>query len=131
MENDREKSRDQNEGSGQQQAIDQNQGQPPEDQQSQQQAGRQPTGQESDKGDTATLNSSNPSERADQSQQETGGFVGSQNEDSGEYLQQDGNPQSGFPEQGSGASNASEDMERDSERSQNRDSDIEGSSGNS
>ena len=58
------------------------------------------------------------------------GFVGSQSDDSGEYLQQGGTPQAGFAEQGSGAPNEGSDIERDSERSQNRDSDIEGSSGN-
>ena len=52
-------------------------------------------------------------------QSNQGGFVGSQGQDSGEYLQRSGNPESGFAEQGRGASN--EDDE----------SDIEGSSGNS
>ena len=60
----------------------------------------------------------------------SGGFVGSQGQDSGEYLQQDGNPETGFAEQGRGASNQS-DVERETTRSQNDDSDIEGSSGNS
>ena len=61
---------------------------------------------------------------------DSGGFVGSQGQDSGEYLQQDGNPETGFAEQGRGASNQS-DVERETTRSQNDDSDIEGSSGNS
>jgi len=51
-------------------------------------------------------------------QSNQGGFVGSQGQDSGEYLQQNGNPESGFAEQGRGVSN--EDDEND----------IEGSSGN-
>ena len=61
--------------------------------------------------------------------QSDGGFVGSQGQDSGEYLQQGGNPESGFAEQGRGASNQNGDIEREDERSENRDSDIEGSSG--
>jgi hypothetical protein len=58
------------------------------------------------------------------------GFVGSQSPDSSEYLQQSGTPDSGFGEQGQGAPDQ-DDVERGMKRSQNRDSDIEGSSGNS
>lgn len=61
---------------------------------------------------------------------DSGGFVGSQGQDSGEYLQQDGNPETGFAEQGRGASNQG-DVERETVRSQDDGSDIEGSSGNS
>ena len=60
----------------------------------------------------------------------SGGFVGSQGQDSGEYLQKDGNPESGFAEQGQGAPEQG-DIERGTERSQDSDSDIEGSSDNS
>ena len=63
-------------------------------------------------------------------QQSQGGFVASQDQDSGDYLQQSGSPESGFAEQGRGASNDSSDIEGTSERSQNRESDIEGSSDN-
>ena len=55
------------------------------------------------------------------------GFVARESEDSGEYLQQGGNPESGFAEQGQGAPDQG-DIERGGERTQNRDSDIEGSS---
>ena len=55
------------------------------------------------------------------------GFVASESEDSGEYLQQSGNPESGFAETGQGAPDQG-DIERGTERSHNRDSDIEGSS---
>ena len=51
-----------------------------------------------------------------------GGFVGSQGQESGEYLQQSGSPESGFAEQGRGASN------KDAQRSDSEDSDIDGSS---
>ena len=64
-------------------------------------------------------------------QQSQGGFVGSRDQDSGEYLQQSGSPQSGFAEQGRGASNDSSGMEGTSERSQDSDSDIEGLSDDS
>ena len=56
---------------------------------------------------------------------QNGGFVGSEGQDSGEYLQQNGNPQSGFAEQGRGASNDS-DTERSQDRTSNDDSNIEG-----
>ena len=97
MENEPEKTRDQNEASGQQQPIDQ------QDQ----------------------------SQQNEDGQQSQGGFVASQDQDSGEYLQQAGSPESGFAEQGRGASNDSSDIEGTSERLQNRESDIEGSSENS
>ena len=175
--------RDQNEGSGQQPPIgqndDQNAGQSAQQeqgQQSQQQfghqgepqvgqqgQGQQPLGQQGDLGsqepglgsqanqeygqaagqsstgqasqdqgsNTATLSEGSQSTSgSSQPGQNSDGFVGSQSEDSGEYLQQGGTPQAGFAEQGSGAPNQGSDIERDSERSQNRDSDIEGSSGN-
>ena len=98
-----------------------------------QSAGQSSTGQASqDLGrDTETLSEGSQSTSgSSQSGQNSGGFVGNQDEDSGEYLQQGGTPQAGFAEQGSGAPNEGSDIERDSERSQNRDSDIEGSSGN-
>ena len=59
-----------------------------------------------------------------------GGFVGSEGQDSGEYLQQGGNPETGFAEQGQGASDQG-DIERGTKRSENRENDIEGSSDNS
>jgi hypothetical protein len=65
------------------------------------------------------------SQSTSQSDQNQGGFVGSQRDDSGEYLQQSGSPESGFAEQGRGASNENSDIER----SQDDDSDNEGSSG--
>ena len=101
MENEPEKARGQNEGSGQQ----------PSDQQ--EQSGQREQSQESE-----------------DSQQSQGGFVASQDEDSGEYLRQGGSPESGFAEQGRGASNDSSDIEGTSERLQNRESDVEGSSDN-
>jgi hypothetical protein len=191
MEDEREQTRNETEGSGQQPPLgkqDENQiagqaGQQPQGQQSQQpsgqQRGQQPLGQEGNFGtqepglgnqtdqefgstggqaatgqaqgsDAATLNPdendvgpggySPESGASDLGGGETGlgdsgggssgGFVGSQGQDSGEYLQQDGNPETGFAEQGRGASNQS-DVERETTRSQNDDSDIEGSSGNS
>ena len=124
MENERENTRDQNEGSGQQQPLDQQQND--NSQQDQLRQGQQPLGEKGelgtqelgqDQGEISTL-----SEEGQQQQTSQGdaGFVGSQGQDSGEYLQQDGNPES---DQG--------DIERDRERSENRDSDIEGSSDNS
>jgi len=56
------------------------------------------------------------------------GFIGAEGTGSDEYLQERGSPQSGFAEQGQGAPQS--DVERDRERSENRDSDIEGGSGN-
>ena len=97
MENEREKTRDQHEGSGQQ----------------------QPSGQQ------------DQSQQNEDSQRSQGGFVASEDQDSGEYLQQGSSPESGFAEQGRGASNDSSDIEGTSERLQNRESDIEGSSDNS
>lgn len=150
MESERENTRDQNEGSGQQQPLGQQNdnsrqfGQQDEQSQGQQQ-GQRPLGErgdfgtqepglsdqekaEQEQGETSTLSEANQPERG--SSQPTGesGFVGSEGQDSGEYLQQGGTPQSGFAEQGRGASNQGSDIERDSERSQDRDSDIEGSS---
>ena len=169
MEGEREQTRNQTEGSGQQQPLgqeDENQpqgqaGQQPQGQQTQQpsgqQQGQQPVGQQGQSAsgqaqgsDTTTLNQdegdvgpggySPESGASDLGGGETGlgdsggssegGFVGSQGQDSGEYLQQDGNPERGFAEQGRGASNQ-DDVERETTRSQDQDSDIEGSSGNS
>jgi len=161
MEGEREQTRDQTEGSGQQQPLGQQdesqqpqgqqQDQQPEGQQSQQEFGQQQgqsaTGQ-AQSSDTDTLSQSGSdvgpggyspeSGASDLGGGETGlgdsggndreGFVGSQGKDSGEYLQQGGNPESGFAEQGRGASNQ-EDVERETPRSQDRDS--EGSSDNS
>ena len=167
MEGEREQTRDQNEGSGQQQPLGQQdenqtsqqsgeqrqgpkQGQQPLGQQSQQQFGQQQgqsaTGQ-AQGADTDTLSQSEDqtgpggyspeSGGSDLGGGETGlgdsggssnqgGFVGSQGQESGEYLQQGGSPESGFAEGGRGASNDS-DVERETPRS-DRDSDIEGSS---
>jgi hypothetical protein len=162
MEGEHEKSRDQTEGSGQQQPLGQqseNQTgqqdrQQPEGQQSQQQFGQQQgqsaTGQ-AQSSDTDTLSKddddvgpggySPESGGSDLGGGETGlgdsggsssqgGFVGSQGQESGEYLQKGGRPQSGFAEQGRGASDQS-DVERVAPTSEDRDSDIEGSSDNS
>ena len=152
MENERENTRDQNEGSGQQQPLDQQndnsqqfgrQDQQPEGQQQ----GQQPLGKQGDfatqepglsdqekgeasqeQGETSTLSEEKQSEPGTSQPTGESGFVGSQGQDSGEYLQQGGNPETGFAEQGQGASDQG-DIERDRERSENRDSDIEGSSG--
>ena len=67
------------------------------------------------------------SSRAQQPGESSGNFVGSESQDSGEYLQKSGNPESGFAEEGQGAPDQG-DIERGTERSQNRESDIEGSS---
>lgn len=59
------------------------------------------------------------------------GFIGSNSgDDGGDYLREDGNPDSGFAEQGRGAPDGSEPIgpEGTPERTANRDSDIEGSS---
>ena len=150
MENERESTRGQNESSGQQQPL----GQQPQDQQQGQRplgergdfgtqqpglgeqegqiGGQSSTGQASqDEGETSTLSEGSQSEpgSSQQTGQSDGGFVGSQGQDSGEYLQQGGNPESGFAEEGQGAPDQG-DIERGGERSENRDSDIEGSSGN-
>jgi hypothetical protein len=60
-----------------------------------------------------------------------GGFVGSQGEETGEYLQDDKTKQAGFAEQGQGAADETEsgDIERGGERGANRSTDVEGSSG--
>ena len=163
MEDEREKTRDQNEGSGEQPSLGQQndnsrpvrqeQGQPAGQQQGQsrwakgdfgtQEPGlsEQESGQAGgrarrardaqEQGETSTLSEGRQSEpgSSQESGQSGGGFVGSQGQDPGEYLQQGGNPESGFAEQGQGASDQG-DIERDRERSDNRDSDIEGSSGN-
>ena len=131
MENEREKSRDEKEGSGQQQPLGQ---------QNDNSAGQ--SGQGSEAQDDTTL--AGRADQQDLGQDQPGsfagglsgrqaepqgeGFVGSEGQDSGEYLQQGGTPESGFAEQGRGASNQGSDIERDAERSQDRDSDIEGSS---
>lgn len=91
-------SRQQPEGKSAQQELDQADRQQPEGQQSSQQPG-----------------------------ESSGNFVGSESKDSGEYLQKSGNPESGFAEEGQGAPDQG-DIERGTERSQNRESDIEGSS---
>lgn len=143
MEGIREEIRDRNEGSGQQQPIGQ------QDQSKQQfsqsseksEEGQSDTGQSdlSIQSETALAGRSDQQDLAqDQSgsaggatgQQSQDGFVASQDQDSGDYLQQGGSPESGFAEQGQGASNDSGDIEGTSERSQNRESDIEGSSDN-
>ena len=154
MENERENTRDQNEGSGQQQPLDRQndnsqqfgrQDQQPEGQQQ----GQQPLGKQGDfatqepglsdqekgevsqeQGETSTLSEADQPERGSSQPAGESGFVGSEGQDSGEYLQQGGNPESRFAEQGRGASNQ-EDIERETKRSQDRDSDIEGSSENS
>ena len=60
----------------------------------------------------------------------SGGFVGTEGEDSGEYLQDRDPQQAGFAEQGRGAPDDGSDIERDEERTANRSTDIEGSSEN-
>jgi hypothetical protein len=168
MENEREKSRDQNEGSGQQQPLGQQNdhntdqsGQGSEPPRSTGKSGTEfgqasepsETGQQGQSGtgqsDLGTQADTTLAGRADQqdlgqdqpgsfvgglsgrqSEPQSEGFVGSEGQDSGEYLQHGGNPESGFAEQGRGASNES-DTERETTRSQNDDSDIEGSSENS
>ena len=129
MESERENTRDQTEGSGQQQPLGQQDeketGQAGQQPQGQQQ-GQQPLGQERKFGTHEPATGQDLGDSGDE-----GNFVGSQGEESGEYLQQSGNPESGFADQGRGAPNQGSDIERDGERSENRDSDIEGSSGNS
>lgn len=87
------------------------------------QAGEQPSGQQGQQ--PAGSEGSEPDLGGTPS---SGGFVGSQNQDPGDYLQRDGNPDTGFAEQGRGAPDQG-DIERTGERSDNRDSDIEGGSG--
>lgn len=126
MEGEREETRDQNEGSGQQQPI----GQQDQSQQisgQSDQSGSEPPRSPEERGEEL----GQQSERGEDGQQSQGGFVASQDQDSGEYLQQSGSPETGFAEQGRGASNDSSDIEGTSERTQNRESDIEGSSDNS
>lgn len=163
MENEREKSRDQNEGSGQQQPLgqqnDNNAGQSGQGSEPPRSTGMGNTefGQASEPGETGQQGQSGTGQadlgtqgnttlagRADQqdlgqdqpgsfagglsgrqSEPQGEGFVGSEGQDSGEYLQQGGTPKSGFAEQGRGASNENSDIER----SQDDDSDNEGSSG--
>lgn len=115
MENEREKSRDRNECSEQQPLGQQN------DNDGSAQSGRQDPGQDQPGSFAGGLSGR-------QSEPQGEGFVGSEGQDSGEYLQQGGTPQSGFAEQGRGASNQGSDIERDADRSPDRDSDIEGSS---
>ena len=122
--------RDQNEGSGQQPPIGQ-QDNSDLSNQSQQQTEGKSAEQELDKADKQEQDLQPEGQQSGQQPGvSSGGFVGSQGQDSGEYLQQDGNPESGFAEQGQGAPDQG-DIERDTERSQNRESDIEGSSDNS
>jgi hypothetical protein len=151
MEGEREKSRDQTEGSGQQQPL----GQRNDSQTSQAGQGSEPPrsmgtrgeefGQSSEEGETGLQGQSGTGQsdlgtqadttlagRAHQQDlgqgqpgSQSGGFVGSQDQDSGEYLQKSGNPESGFAEEGQGAPDQG-DIERGIERSQNRESDIEG-----
>lgn len=109
MENEPEKTRDQNQDSGQQ----------------------QPIGQQDQSQQNENSQQNEDIQQNEDSQRSQGGFVASQDLDSGEYLQQGGSPESGFAEQGRGASNDSSDIEGTSERLQNRESDIEGSSDNS
>jgi len=118
--------RDQNEGSGQQPPISQQQ-----DNESRQQSEGKSAEQELDKADRQEQDLQPEGQQSSQKPGESpGGFVGGRGQDSGEYLQKDGNPESGFAEQGQGASDQG-DIERGTERSQDSDSDIEGSSDNS
>ena len=118
--------RDQNEASGQQPPI----GQQNENQlgnQSLQQSEGKSAEQELDKADKQEQDLQPEGQQSGQPGESTDGFVGSQGQDSGEYLQLGGN---GFAEQGQGAPEQG-DIERGTERSQDSDSDIEGSSDNS
>ena len=167
MENEREKSRDQNEGSGPQQPLGQQndnetpgrpgQGsEPPRStgmgntefgqasepgesgQQGQSGTGQADLGTQADttlagRADQQDLGQDQPGSFAGglsgrQSEPQGEGFVGSEGQDPGEYLQQGGTPESGFAEQGRGAPNQGSDIERDTDRTKDRDSDIEGSS---
>jgi hypothetical protein len=171
MEGEREQTRDQNEGGGQQQPLGkQNENQTGQSNQQQfgqsgqrqatGQGGQQPLDQQGDFGsqepglsnqgqqeyghsggqsatgqsqdsDTQSLNQDEQEGlgggASDLGGGETGqgssGFVGNQGQDSGEYLQQQDNPQSGFAEQGRGASN------QNAQDSDSGDSDIDGSNG--
>lgn len=119
--------REQNEASGQQPPIGQ---QNDNEFDSRQQPEGKSAEQELDKADKQEQDLQPEGQQSNRQSGETsGGFVGSQGQESGEYLQQDGNPESGFAEQGQGASDQG-DIERETERSQNRESDIEGSSDN-
>lgn len=85
---------------------------------------QQPSGQ-GGQGDTklAGTQSTETDSKKPQDDSKDGGFVGSEKKDSGEYLQKDQSQanKGGFAEQGRGA-------EKDGERGENRQSDIEGSS---
>lgn len=72
------------------------------------------------------------SQSAQSGSDQQGGFIGSGSSDSGDYLERDGNPDGGFAEQGQGAAGQASGSgpEGSSERTANRDSDIEGSSRN-
>lgn len=89
---------------------------------------RQQTSQGEQSGDFTDQDPNrNPgADRSDQTtgqrQDPSGGFVGSNDQDSGDYLQARDPQQAGFAEQGRGAP--------DQERSENRSSDIEGGSNN-
>lgn len=156
MGSEKEKSRDQNQGSGLQPPIgqqDQNRqekgqesrlpsGSEPPERGEQGQQGQGGSGQAAQadtalagRSDQQDLGQDKPGSFAGgisgrQAEDKGEGFVGSQSPDSGDYLQQGGTPDSGFGEQGQGAPDQG-DVERGMKRSQNRDSDIEGSSGNS
>lgn len=110
--------------SGQQSQSGGQQGQQSE---SGQQGGQSETGQQGQAGTSTTDRSG---EQDSSGGGGDGGFVGSQGEESGEYLQEKDPQQAGFAEQGRGAPDEGGDIEGGGERSANRDSDIEGSSGN-
>ena len=131
MQGEREKSRDQNEGSSQQPPVGQDDEDRVSDQARQQTGGQSATGQTSPAGGAATLTEGTEPDLGSTDADPTGssgGFIGSQEEDPGDYLQRGGNPESGFAEQGRGAPDQG-DIERTGERSENRDADIEGGSG--
>ena len=86
-------------------------------------------------GEAATKTTEPPGQQGETGEAGTGqegGFVGTQREESGEYLQDDETKQAGFAEQGQGAADETEsgDIERGGERNANRSTDIEGSSDN-
>ena len=155
MEGEREKGRDQNEGSGQQPPIEgagsapprsmgtrgTEFGHPPSDREkSSGQQGQSGTGQ-ADLGSQAGSTLAGHTDQEDlgalggevdqpgssagglsgrQAEIEGEGFIARPGSESDEYLQQSGNPESGFAEQGRGASNEG-DVERGGERSGERD----------
>lgn len=92
-----------------------------------QQSQQPQTGQQGQQGQTGVADRSG--QQGSTGGAEGSGFVGSQGEESGEYLQEGQTKQAGFAEQGRGAPEDGGDIERDGERTANRDSDIEGSSG--